>query len=239
MAARIIPAHAGNTRGRQGRPGRGADHPRACGEHNGNDEEGLILDGSSPRMRGTRQNANCDPCPKRIIPAHAGNTGRQCDELFRRPDHPRACGEHGSTATATPPRNRDHPRACGEHVWPPLRSRPNIGSSPRMRGTPTGREAAHRPGRIIPAHAGNTHRRGPCASYSSDHPRACGEHPRSSRPGTGKRGSSPRMRGTPPGCRHSAWPLRIIPAHAGNTWSSKSVRIACPDHPRACGEHRA
>ena len=29
----------------------------------------------------------------------------------------------------------------------------------------------------------------------------------------------------------------IIPAHAGNTFSSESSRFSCGDHPRACGEH--
>ena len=50
-------------------------------------------------------------------------------------------------------------------------------------------------------------------------------------------GSSPHMRGTPDGHASNAYPLGIIPAHAGNTdWQ---LRWPAParDHPRTCGEH--
>ena len=54
-----------------------------------------------------------------------------------------------------------------------------VGSSPRMRGTPgelAGRETKHG---IIPAYAGNTHpARGPRYGQG-DHPRVCGEHSKS------------------------------------------------------------
>ena len=54
-------------------------------------------------------------------------------------------------------------------------------------------------------------------------------------------GSSPRMRG-----KHERWISggnnnRIIPAHAGQTWSSVCRLVSTSDHPRACGanEHKS
>ena len=54
-------------------------------------------------------------------------------------------------------KTRDHPRVCGEHikVYNGLDSR--TGSSPRMRGAPTGRSGYWTTTiRIIPAYAGST-----------------------------------------------------------------------------------
>ncbi len=70
-----------------------------------------------------------------IIPAYAGNTALPA-----------------SSATAS----RDHPRVCGEHVTylpDPMREE---GSSPRMRGTPSGVVGFVYKAGIIPAYAGNT-----------------------------------------------------------------------------------
>ena len=94
---------------------------------------------------------------------------------------------------------------------------PTIGSSPRVRGTPSVAVSAIRHHRFIPARAGNT------SSVHSDgrrqavHPRACGEHA-----GGWQRVETVR---------------RFIPARAGNTWASPSPGCRAPVHPRACGEH--
>ena len=71
-----------------------------------------------------------------IIPAHAGLT---------------------STAIRMSDAYRDHPRACGAHNNGVVTAARNVGSSPRMRGSP--RYPAQRAGarRIIPAHAGLTY----------------------------------------------------------------------------------
>ena len=50
----IIPAYAGNTWDSQSARWSRRDHPRACGEHEGNTLAGHTFTGSSPRMRGTR-----------------------------------------------------------------------------------------------------------------------------------------------------------------------------------------
>ena len=215
---RIIPAHAGNT----GHPPADRepfpDHPRACGEHSTRAIEASSGSGSSPRMRGTLFANPPRPPRKRIIPAHAGNTGFIRFHLGRLPDHPRACGEHIEK---------------GERLLH------TAGSSPRMRGTLPDHSPGNSSCRIIPAHAGNT---GPAAvgiATFTDHPRACGEHST-----TGTRlgqtgGSSPRMRGTHTNPAQDFGVTRIIPAHAGNTKTLRPRQRLRPDHPRACGEHAA
>ena len=133
-------------------------------------------------------------------------------------DHPRVCGEHFS---------RFHEILCGE------------GSSPRMRGTPATIPPSARLTGIIPAYAGNTWLNVVLAVASRDHPRVCGEHETLVTDGTGKQGSSPRMRGTP-SRRCSRFPRPgIIPAYAGNTSCFTYTVGALGDHPRVCGEHVA
>ena len=137
----IIPAYAESTpqiaeAGRERR-----DHPRVCGEHLTHTIQCVPVCGSSPRMRGAPGCSSSLLDDMRIIPAYAGSTGGPADESGKGEDHPRVCGEHPSTMTAS----------LG--AW---------GSSPRMRGAP-GTLGAGGPGRrIIPAYAGSTH--GPCPS---------------------------------------------------------------------------
>ena len=147
--------------------------------------------------------------------------------------------------------------ACGEHACAGSSIPSNVGSSPRMRGTQTfphrhnvtlrfipahagtPRRETHKMGavRFIPAHAGNTFRPSPRMWRRTVHPRACGEHDHPLLLPAAIRGSSPRMRGTPPSAYQCIVDLRFIPAHAGNT--SRSISAASPGsvHPRACGEH--
>ena len=73
---RIIPAHAGNTCISHWQIAHIQDHPRACGEYVGCGRSTIGWSGSSPRMRGIHQEIQ-DRIPQpRIIPAHAGNTGK-------------------------------------------------------------------------------------------------------------------------------------------------------------------
>ena len=72
----IIPADAGNTHGRSGQVVDGGDHPRGCGEHKFSPMLTALRWGSSPRMRGTQQRWAWFLSLSRIIPADAGNTGR-------------------------------------------------------------------------------------------------------------------------------------------------------------------
>ena len=131
----IIPAYAGNTKDVWIFYRNPEDHPRVCGEHAGPHGWARALVGSSPRMRGT-QYEPCRPCRQPgIIPAYAGNT---CPRPAWRPS------------------NGDHPRVCGEHWINARRTVKIMGSSPRMRGTRGLAVYPIRPGRIIPAYAGNT-----------------------------------------------------------------------------------
>ena len=194
--AGIIPADAGNTYGWEWLAGNERDHPRGCGEHLVLIPIHCVVEGSSPRMRGTRFPPAWALWSAGIIPADAGNT---CP--WRRwPWHP-----------------RDHPRGCGEHKRRHGLSSALLGSSPRMRGTPAWRRAACRRGRIIPADAGNTRRRCRKCRRVRDHPRGCGEHHRRNHAARYGWGSSPRMRGTL-ALGHGFKSIeRIIPADAGNT----------------------
>ena len=139
---RIIPADAGNTFVGEFATLGQQDHPRGCGEHRFKDRLHRSLQGSSPRMRGTRRLAGLAVLPPGIIPADAGNTFSRESGVSSKWDHPRGCGEHLDTA--------DHTLF-------------HTGSSPRMRGTPYVTVIIRLDTRIIPADAGNT--------FLSFHPR--------------------------------------------------------------------
>ncbi len=155
---RFLRAHAGNTGGPTGAWPPPPVHPRACGEHGADTRPRFFSDGSSPRMRGTQDQARNRSVRIRFIPAHAGNT------LHWRRD------SRGHTV---------HPRACGEHFGRLLGASGKSGSSPRMRGTQRTVSSEKRQIRFIPAHAGNTRSRPRRCQGCSVHPRACGEHDKS------------------------------------------------------------
>ena len=167
-------------------------------------------------MRGTHRPRCSIRSLSGIIPAYAGNTNAHVVISLLAGDHPRVCGEHQC------------PRGHISTSW---------GSSPRMRGTPSGIQTLGTTVRIIPAYAGNTsieHRK---RRWNWDHPRVCGEHLSNWLRTNASSGSSPRMRGTrcvqlrP--CRQPG----IIPAYAGNTSIEHRKRRWNWDHPRVCGEH--
>ena len=211
---RIIPAHAGQTRGISARSASITDHPRACGANCVTSAAMVAVVGSSPRMRGKPEHGRAVHRKRRIIPAHAGQTDIRYTGYGRRSDHPRACGANMI--------------GCGHDGYP-------FGSSPRMRGK-------HHKGafigvivRIIPAHAGQT--RFPDLIHVSppDHPRACGANPANRSSRNLFYGSSPRMRGKRNPNKLDAPATRIIPAHAGQTLTFSILDSATTDHPRACG----
>ena len=172
--------------------------------------------GSSPRLRGTLAGISVHAGRGRFIPAPAGNTFRRGLSRCGCAVHPRACGEH--------------PRIGMTHVTP-------CGSSPRLRGTPSITPSPLRRLRFIPAPAGNTRPCHSCASPSSVHPRACGEHLLASNLRHAQGGSSPRLRGTLHRPPFLSILRRFIPAPAGNTWGCRTCAARCTVHPRACGEH--
>ena len=114
----IIPAYAGNTSSAAPRVSSARDHPRVCGEHMREMERAGESPGSSPRMRGTHIRREHETVRPGIIPAYAGNTYPSAGIRSYTWDHPRVCGEHNpvvNTATGS------------------------AGSSPRMRGTLSGK----------------------------------------------------------------------------------------------------
>ena len=131
--------------------------------------------GSSPRLRGTLRHRSTRPRQDGIIPALAGNTASQRSWTSTARDHPRACGEHNTSAADV----------CAIS-----------GSSPRLRGTPDRDRPATMGLGIIPALAGNTPWRLRACLAPWDHPRACGEHSTPVIAQTYGQGSSPRLRGT-------------------------------------------
>ena len=151
----IIPAYAGNTIRISPKPQTSRDHPRVCGEHYVFRMYVRFSPGSSPRMRGTPSSVSWRACVSGIIPAYAGNTWCR---------------------TCCLPWIRDHPRVCGEHAYGWNGYVDNMGSSPRMRGTPELQRHHRRNFGIIPAYAGNTKSVSVGSSCGWDHPRVCGEH---------------------------------------------------------------
>ena len=111
----------------------------------------MNLGGSSPRVRGTHSRTANAPRGSigRFIPARAGNSHKS-------------------------PRSTLHPRACGE----PVIARTEIGSSPRVRGTPDQScSIVVAEFRFIPARAGNSGSLRLIERWGHQpvHPRACGE----------------------------------------------------------------
>ena len=151
----IIPAYAGSTPSRPSSDGSRRDHPRVCGEHMLPAPVPMVTVGSSPRMRGAHVERHRRLANVGIIPAYAGSTeGSDIDVEFTG-DHPRVCGEHPPTYTAT---------WCAS------------GSSPRMRGALATLVSRAKSGGIIPAYAGSTPRTSAPGALLWDHPRVCGEH---------------------------------------------------------------
>ena len=72
---RFIPASAGNTQVTDFKTRLITVHPRVCGEHRRALLAGLLVGGSSPRLRGTRGHPAVGRRVVRFIPASAGNTG--------------------------------------------------------------------------------------------------------------------------------------------------------------------
>ena len=215
---RIIPADAGSTELLSTYDVADKDHPRGCGEHFFSRSPWTLVPGSSPRMRGAHDMSPIDSWITGIIPADAGSTQY-----------------HDTTC----PKARDHPRGCGEHFSAANRDWLKVGSSPRRRGAQTYRRLIPNQPRIIPADAGSTLLR-PCPKRPArDHPRGCGEHCFMYSMTVFILGSSPRMRGALRMKPEFVRMVRIIPADAGSTSSSRTRRPSPEDHPRGCGEHQA
>ena len=211
---RITPARAGQTSTADTCTWEVSDHPRACGANMTPFRPFTVTEGSSPRVRGKPNHAASTGVGSRIIPARAGQTKAALQITTTTKDHPRACGANPASTPAMLTVS---------------------GSSPRVRGKPSGPAGQVSEGRIIPARAGQTRRIRRCASRLPDHPRACGANPVGFRTSVAGFGSSPRVRGKLQGDKQPFVTSRIIPARAGQTRPVSLVGLPAPDHPRACG----
>ena len=130
-----------------------------------------------------------------------------------------------------------HPRSRGENgcgldvleVWG--------GSSPLTRGKPVQDLSATFGRRLIPAHAGKTHRLARTAQAHPAHPRSRGENSNSHTFVSPLHGSSPLTRGKHPDLVVGARGCGLIPAHAGKTMGGRSTRYDIGAHPRSRGEN--
>ena len=113
------------------------------------------------------------------------------------------------------------------------------GSSPRVRGKRRIGRIPARPVRLIPARAGKTPRTAGRGARGRAHPRACGENSLARPWNARENGSSPRVRGKPPGRQRRPGGEGLIPARAGKTPSGRRSPRDVPAHPRACGENAA
>ena len=131
----LIPAHAGKTRQWSSCRCCPRAHPRSRGENGLRSRLDLAPVGSSPLTRGKQLTSHIARVRRGLIPAHAGKTVAQGDDVLIGPAHPRSRGENVAGGALL----------C--HAQ---------GSSPLTRGKPT-RQAkqAVGPG-LIPAHAGKT-----------------------------------------------------------------------------------
>ena len=154
-SGRLIPAHAGKTRGATGAAWPPAAHPRSRGENCAVESRVLADGGSSPLTRGKPERRGRWQRRHRLIPAHAGKTDshRRTDQMYRA--HPRSRGENSGCKTVIARLPGSSPLTRGKHLV--------VQDVPERR-------------RLIPAHAGKTSRRCCLRSGRSAHPRSRGEN---------------------------------------------------------------
>ena len=130
-----------------------------------------------------------------------------------------------------------HPRSRGENREQAQLALALYGSSPLTRGklADMGLDAGER--RLIPAHAGKTHRRSRGQRPQWAHPRSRGENHTYRMRKLVPIGSSPLTRGKPLNEVRRMAHGRLIPAHAGKTLSFSFFEVRGAAHPRSRGEN--
>ena len=132
---RLIPAHAGKTKGQKPCDTYPRAHPRSRGENMPHSRRYSSHAGSSPLTRGKRDLPNVDKLRAGLIPAHAGKTSRR---------------------SSTDRDKRAHPRSRGENEESTSRASRSTGSSPLTRGKRRRNACSCSFLGLIPAHAGKT-----------------------------------------------------------------------------------
>ena len=152
---RLIPAHAGKTRGASMIRGLGPAHPRSRGENRAAAALVSAARGSSPLTRGKLHAELLGEIDDGLIPAHAGKTPRRARQRSRAGAHPRSRGENFRWARAR--------MRCP-------------GSSPLTRGKQDRARGNHGIAGLIPAHAGKTRPWPRPTQPTRAHPRSRGEN---------------------------------------------------------------
>ena len=211
---RSIPAWAGET-APYAKPGPTTGvYPRVGGGNSTRRTSPKSAPGLSPRGRGKRRRSPGPAKGRGSIPAWAGETYLDPEELQIRPVYPRVGGGNGRR----PGRRPHHP-----------------GLSPRGRGKPR-KLAAHRPhAGSIPAWAGETAWPRPCPHRSRVYPRVGGGN--TWRKGAMRTmvGLSPRGRGKHGDFYGQMVGMGSIPAWAGETGNGLAAAQICQVYPRVGG----
>ena len=114
-SGRLIPAHAGKTRGATGAAWPPAAHPRSRGENCAVESRVLADGGSSPLTRGKPiLTAGLTRCIG-LIPAHAGKTFDAARHVVHRAAHPRSRGENICCPPGRVLRTGSSPLTRGKH----------------------------------------------------------------------------------------------------------------------------
>ena len=191
-------------------------HPRSRGENEHYGKPDLMGAGSSPLTRGKPPRQVHASTLQGLIPAHAGKTvHRRCTTL-NVSAHPRSRGENRGLAAVT---------------------RSPSGSSPLTRGKLLPRSGSRTPKRLIPAHAGKTHKASARLTRVRAHPRSRGENFFALPSQRFSLGSSPLTRGKLGLSVSFGLLCRLIPAHAGKTLCVTLTALVSTAHPRSRGEN--
>ena len=172
--------------------------------------------GSSPLTRGKHWRRAVQFSRRGLIPAHAGKTSLEGEAIPRKLAHPRSRGEN---SVSRPP------------------SSPPPGSSPLTRGKRIPQDGIVSEQRLIPAHAGKTHKRPAPRRARRAHPRSRGENISGLFIDAAAKGSSPLTRGKPLTAILPRGTVGLIPAHAGKTDARRRRRRRVGAHPRSRGEN--
>ena len=174
-----------------------------CGEKAAKVIAVVTLVGSPPRVRGKVSYPVVVYASRRITPACAGKS--VAGQLSGRhlPDHPRVCGEKGTTRN-----NADLHR----------------GSPPRVRGKVCDGVRIQAPVGITPACAGKSCNDCKHRDKREDHPRVCGEKPIARSPSGVFKGSPPRVRGKGERVLLQSGNQGITPACAGKSLEFSPMR---------------
>ena len=169
-------------------------YPRVCGGTRGESRSRSRLSGLSPRVRGNHKGADSVLVGRGSIPACAGEPLLLAARLAPHRVYPRVCGGTGETSSV------------GLNQG---------GLSPRVRGNPVSAGRNGDNSRSIPACAGEPTIDGRRERSARVYPRVCGGTLQSADVPSPRMGLSPRVRGNQPRLWLRGFPVRSIPACAG------------------------